>query len=608
MSLSKLIKNLSSKPGVYQMLNSAGEVLYVGKAKNLKKRVSSYFNKQNQGAKTQALVRQIEDIIVTITASETEALLLESNLIKSLRPKYNVLMRDDKSYPYLIINTEHDFPSISFLRAKKRPKRGKCFGPYPSVNALKEAINILEKVFKIRNCRDSYFNVRSRPCLQYQIKRCTAPCVNKISKSDYALSVRDAIAFLEGKCLAIIESLEQRMQKAVNEMDFEYAAVLRDQIKSLRQTQEQQAISKDKGDVDILAIEIAQGLACVQCLKVRDGNVIANQSFFPKLPRYTDDSDDLHNEIFEVFIAHYYLQNKEQCPPRIVINSKLKNSTLLEQALFEINKRKCSIKDNVRGLESKWLKMAIENAQLSIANKLSTKTTLAQRYTALQSALKLEQLPMRMECFDISHTMGEATIASCVVFNEDGPLKSDYRRFNIEGITGGDDYAAMKQALTRRYKRLKKESAKLPDILFIDGGKGQVTQARQVFSELGIEGVCLIGIAKGPERKAGWETLILSDNKQQISLPMDSPALHLIQHIRDEAHRFAITAHRQKRHKTRFESGLETIEGIGAKKRQALLRRFGGIQEVAKASIDELLKVKGISKELAMKIIQHFQD
>jgi excinuclease ABC subunit C len=605
--LSVTIKNLSCEPGIYQMINHDGEVLYVGKAKNLKKRVASYFNKTSQNNKTNLLIRQVNDVKITLTRSETEALLLEANLIKQLKPKYNILLRDDKTYPYIMVGTEHDFPRIDVIRTKKKPKKGKFFGPYPSAGAVKETLNLLQKIFKIRNCRDSYYNSRSRPCLQYQIKRCSAPCVAYINNEKYRQSVNDALRFLQGRCLSIIEDFEARMDKAAAQRDFEQAAQLRDQIQNLRKIQESQAISQGDGDADVIALAFNAGVGCIQHLTIRSGQVIANQSWFPILPNLDVSLDELLQAMLHAFIAHHYLDNKEKIPGKIIVNIKTDEQSMLEAALSDLSGKQCHLKLKVRAIELKWLQMAQSNLHISIANKIQTIGTIKSRFLALAKLLGFSEIPTRMECFDISHTMGEATVASCVVFDEQGPLKSEYRRFNIDNITKGDDYAAMKQVVTRRFKRLKDEINKLPQIVFIDGGKGQVSQAQNVFDELAITGVKLIGVAKGPDRKAGLETLILADSAKLINLPIDSPALHLIQHIRDESHRFAITAHRNKRHKLRFESGLEAIEGIGAKRRQALLKRFGGRADLAVASVEEIAKVKGISLALAQKIYDHFR-
>lgn len=607
--LALFLAKLPHEPGIYRMLDSEGIVLYVGKASNLKKRVTSYFNKHNTGAKTRSLVSQIARVEISVTRSETEALLLESNLIKALRPKYNVLLRDDKSYPYIHMSNHPEFPRIESYRTKKKPVGGNFWGPYPSVAAVKETIVAIQKVFKLRNCRDSYFNARSRPCLQYQIKRCTAPCVDYIKPEEYKRSVNDAMRFLQGKCQLIIEELSQRINKAVTELNFEEAAILRDQIKNLRLVQEQQGVIQLRGDADAIAIEARPGFACIQCVTVREGQVLASHSFFPSVPHqgFADglEEGDLWQQTFEAFMGFYYLENPERIPALIITNHSLLDHQAYEDALSQQRGKTCKIQVNPRGIKSRWMDFAVNNLRVSLAEYTNKQSTIRTRYQALEQLLALSKPIARMECFDISHTQGEATIASCVVFDSDGPSNSDYRRFNIAGITPGDDYAAMQQAITRRFKRLV-ELQSLPDILIIDGGKGQVAVAQRVLESLGVEDVTLLGIAKGPGRKAGWEKLILVQEGREFTLPEDSKALHLLQHIRDEAHRFAITAHRKKRQKARVESTLEDVEGVGAKRRQALLQRFGGIRDLAKASAEEIAKVPGISDSLALKIYQHF--
>lgn len=606
--LTTFLANLTSEPGVYRMLDSKGTVLYVGKAANLKKRVNSYFNKQNTGAKTRSLVSQVATVEVSITRSETEALLLESSLIKSLRPKYNVLMRDDKSYPYIHLSHSNPFPRLELVRCKKKPPKGDYFGPYPSVTAVRETLGIIQKVFKIRNCSDSYFSGRSRPCLQYQIKRCSAPCTEYISAHDYQQSVADATRFLQGKCQQILEELALRMEDAVARLAFEEAAHLRDQIKNLRLVQEQQGVVHVRGDADIIVIDARPGFACIQCVTVREGEVLASQSFFPSVPKQgliDDGSEPLWQQVFAAFIAYYYLDTPERIPALILTEKMLGDHHALQMTLSGLRGKTCQIQTKPRGVKARWLDFALNNMRMAVAERMSSATLMNIRYQALCELIHVPYPITRMECFDISHTQGEETVASCVVFDASGPCKREYRRFNIAGITPGDDYAAMKQAITRRCKRLIAEQ-RLPNVLIIDGGKGQVAVARQIFAELNIDKVTLLGIAKGPNRKAGWERLILADGTQEMTLPDDSPALHLLQYIRDEAHRFAITAHRKKRQKASLDSSLETIDGIGAKRRQALLRRFGGLRELAKAPIDEIAKVHGISHDLALRIYQHF--
>ncbi len=591
------------------MLDADGIVLYVGKASNLKKRVASYFNKPQTSTKTRSLVSQIVSINITITRSETEALLLESSLIKSLRPKYNVLMRDDKSYPYLSLSKHPRYPRLSAIRSKKKPEGGICFGPYPSITALRETLNVIQKVFKIRNCTDPYFNARLRPCLQYQIKRCSAPCTKYISPEDYRHSVDQAVAFLEGKSQQILEELASRMDSAVARLAFEEAAVYRDQIKSLRLTQEQQAVVRMEGDADVIVIEARPGFACIQYVMVREGQVLESSRFFPSVPKLNfedpNDQQSLWQQVFTAFLGFYYIDNPRLIPALIVTNHPIDDKAQLESMLSTCRGRSCSIQTRPRGVKARWVDFAMNNLQLSVSEHLASAKMIATRFDALQQLMKLEKPIQSMLCFDISHTQGDSTVASCVAFDANGPRKRDYRRYNISGITPGDDYAAMEQAITRHFKRLL-ESKHLPDLLIVDGGKGQVTVAQRVFTALNITSVVLLGIAKGPDRKAGFERLILADEGVERVLPSDSPALHLLQHIRDESHRFAITAHRKKRQQTSLSSSLESIEGVGPKRRQALLRRFGGIQEIAKAPIEELTKVPGMSAELATRIYQHF--
>jgi excinuclease ABC subunit C len=605
------LTKLPNEPGVYRMLNKEGTVLYVGKAANLKKRVSSYFNKNNLGAKTRSLVSQIHSLEISVTRSETEALLLESNLIKSLRPKYNILLRDDKSYPYIHLSNHPQFPRIESFRSKKKPVDGIFFGPYPSGLAVRETIDTIVKVFKLRTCRDSYFNARSRPCLQYQIKRCTAPCVNYISPEDYRQSVDDAARVLQGKSRALLDELAQRMEQAVSALRFEEAALLRDQIKSLRLIQEKQSVVQLKGDADVIVLDARPGFACIQCVTIRAGEVLSSTCFFPSVPQYSfvaeAQPDDLWQQTLVAFIGFYYLEEVERIPKEIIVNHPVEDKVPLENLLSSQRGQSCSILVSPRGVKSRWLDFAANNLRVSIADFVTKHSTVKARYHALEELLALPKKIGRMECFDISHALGEATIASCVVFDAQGPCPSEYRRFNIEGITPGDDYAALEQAITRRFKRLI-EKQSLPDVLIIDGGKGQVAVAEKVLKGLNVSDVLLLGIAKGPSRKAGWEKLILVNQQREFVVAEDSLALHLLQHIRDEAHRFAITAHRKKRKKARTDSILEQIEGVGAKRRRALLIHFGGLRELSRSSLEELLKVPGISASLAQRIYQHFRE
>ena len=595
------LKHTSSRPGVYRMLDEEGEVLYVGKAKNLKKRLGSYFRGSGLDNKTIALVNRIQDIEITITSSETEALLLEQNLIKDKRPPYNILLRDDKSYPYIYLSSQDEFPRLAFHRGAKK-KKGRYFGPFPSAGAVRESLGLLQKIFHMRQCEDSYFRNRTRPCLQYQIKRCSGPCVNLTTPEEYAEDVRHSVMFLEGKNDQIRDELTARMAQLSEALEFEEASRVRDQIKDLRIIQESQYVSGEKGDVDVIAMAQDAGAVCIHVIFVRGGRVIGNKNYYPRFVLEKEPAD-----ILRAFIAQYYLSDahRQSIPREILCNYEPRDKEELAGALTYLAERNVAIKHQVRGHRLQWLDLAGVNAGHGLMSKLNSKRSMQQRIKALQEALKLETPPQRLECFDISHSSGEATVASCVVFDQQGPLKSDYRRFNIENITPGDDYAAMEQALKRRYTRLKKGEAKMPDILVIDGGLGQLSQAEQVLDALEVKGIRLLGIAKGISRRAGQETLILGGSHKEVLLPPESPGLHLLQHIRDESHRFAITAHRQRRGKKRTTSFLDEIPGIGPAKRRDLIHYFGGQQEIRRASIQELQKVNGISKALARDIYEY---
>jgi len=592
------LKNLTSRPGVYRMLDAEGTVLYVGKARNLRKRVASYFRRTGLGSKTRALVAQIAAIEVTVTHTEGEALLLENNLIKTLRPRYNVLLRDDKSYPYIYLSTEQQYPRLAFHRGARRGK-GSYFGPYPGAGAVRESLHLLQKLFRVRQCEDSFFSNRSRPCLQYQIKRCTAPCVGYISQEDYAEDVRNTVLFLEGGDRAVIDGLVARMEKASAALEYEKAAGFRDQIVALRRVQEKQYVSNERGDLDILASATNGGNACVQVFFIRKGRNLGNAVFYPRVP-----GDSGNEEILSAFITQYYLGRS--IPAELLLSHKPEDEDLIQAVLGEQAGHRVKLTTGVRSERARWLKLAINNAEQALAAFLNTRKGYLGRLHELKQALALDELPERMECFDISHTQGESTVASCVVFGMEGPIKSDYRRFNIQDIQPGDDYAAMEQALSRRYTRLVKGEGRLPDLLFIDGGKGQIGAAHRVLEELQVTDVLIIGIAKGPERKPGLETLHVPGRTRPVSLAADSPALHLIQQIRDEAHRFAITGHRQRRARSRKTSPLEQIDGIGPKRRQLLLKQLGGLREVAKAGVDDLQAVKGINRTLAQQIYDAF--
>ncbi|MES9831473.1 MAG: excinuclease ABC subunit UvrC [Candidatus Thiodiazotropha sp. LLP2] len=593
------LKTLTSRPGVYRMISADEKVLYVGKAKNLKKRVSSYFTR-SLNRRIQLMVTQIANIEIIVTHTEAEALILENQLIKSLKPKYNILLRDDKSYPYIHLSVDHNYPALSFKRGARTGK-GRYFGPFPSAGSTRETLQLLQKLFPVRQCEESFYRNRSRACLQYQIKRCSAPCVDLVSEREYDRDVQHAIMFLEGKTNQVVDELVNRMEEASQRLEFEQAARYRDQIKSLRRVQERQYVSGESGDLDIVAIAKRGGSACIQVFYIRSGRNLGNKSFYPSVPQ--DDPDDA---VLSAFLTQYYLD--KPLPNEIILSAQLEEHALLEEVFSQQAKRRIRISTNVRGERARWQKMAVSNANLALQSRINAQTDMDQRVQSLMKALDLQALPERMECFDISHTQGELTVGSCVVFNQEGPLKSDYRRFNIEDVTPGDDYAAMSQALERRYRRIKKGEVPLPDLLFIDGGKGQLTSVNDRLQDLGISGLTLVGVAKGVDRKAGMERLFLLGRKAPIILPADSPALHLIQQIRDEAHRFAITAHRQRRSKSRNRSVLEEIAGIGPKRRQRLMRQFGGLQELARAGVEDIARVEGISNGLAEQIYQAFHD
>ncbi|MFL0798583.1 MAG: excinuclease ABC subunit UvrC [Cellvibrionaceae bacterium] len=591
------LKSLCSQPGVYQMYGEGESLLYVGKAKNLKKRLSSYFRKTGLSPKTQALVSRIVDIQITVSSSEMEALILEQSLIKEHRPPYNILLRDDKSYPYILATSGEDYPRLAFHRGRKRFK-GRYFGPFPNSSSVRETLSFLQKVFRVRQCEDSFYRNRTRPCLQFQIQRCSGPCTEEISVEDYARDVEHTLQFLDGKGEHLIQELGQEMEQASETLAFERAALLRDQIADLRKIQAQQVAESGEGDADVLAASLKAGSVCVHALFVRQGRILGSRSYFPK-----EQLAETQAEVLGAFIPQFYLgSDLHDIPREVIVGCDIEDKSLLQQALADKSGRQVSLANNVRTHRSQWLQLAQSTADQNLESRLANRRNLFQRFEALQEALGLEELPQRLECFDISHSSGELPVASCVVFDHSGPAKSDYRKFNIEGITPGDDYGAMEQALTRRYTRLKKGEAKLPDILFIDGGKGQLGKARDVMNELGISGVNLIGVSKGPRRKAGEEILHILETGEELQLGVDSSALHLVQHIRDEAHRFAVSSHQMRRDKKRSRSILEDIPGVGPSRRRELLKHFGGLQEVMKASEADLAKVPGISKAMAAQI------
>ena len=595
-----ILKNLPNLPGVYRMINATEDVIYVGKAKDLKKRISTYFNKNLVYPRTRMMVSLIAKIETTVTHNEAEALLLENNLIKSLMPRYNVLFRDDKSYPYIAL-TGDQFPRLAFHRGAQR-KGSQYFGPFPNSVAVRQSIQLLQKVFKLRTCENTVFANRSRPCLQYQIQRCTAPCVAYISAEHYANDVNMAALFLNGKTNEVINALGDKMNTAAANQEYEMATVFRDRMQALRQVQAKQFVSDfSVSDADVIACASLQNQHCINWVMIRGGRHLGDKSFFPK-----NSQDAELSETMEAFLTQHY--TALNTPPMIVcgveIDSKSFEAAFSERASEQKTGRKVKIITNVIGDKKVWLKMAQTNAELALGQRAATSANQAAKLIALREALNLPESTERIECFDISHTMGEATVGSCVVFDRGDMQNSEYRRYNITGITPGDDYAAMRDVLTRRYKKVAAGEGVRPDLVFIDGGKGQLGVAIKVMQEVGLEDILLIGIAKGEERRPGLETMIFGDTGELLNLEKDNKGLHLLQQIRDEAHRFAITGHRAKRAKARITSSLEDIEGVGAKRRKALLTRFGGLDGVKSASMDELAQVEGVSKNLAEKIYE----
>lgn len=612
------LDTVPNQPGVYRMLDNAGDVLYVGKARDLKKRIASYFRGRTQdsrrdsaqsanppSSKLQVLVSRIRSMEVTVTHTETEALLLENNLIKSLHPRYNILLRDDKSYPYIHVSTREEFPKLAFHRGARR-EAGRYFGPFPSAGAVRETLHLLQKLFRIRQCEDSFFHNRSRPCLQYQIDRCTAPCVGLVDEATYGIDVLHALMFLDGKDQEVIENFVARMEAAAKSLAYETAAHYRDRIRKLRQIQERQYITHSindgrndgnvRRDIDMVAAVCHDGVAAVQVFFIRAGRNLGNKTFFPRHAIRANAA-----EVLTAFLPQFYISTYRDgaLPDQILVNETIHDVSLLEMALGKRAGKKVAIILPQRGERMRWLSMALENAELALSQRLSDRSTLDKRFDTLREVLNLDETPARIECFDVSHTQGEVPVASCVVFSPAGAMKNDYRRFNLRDIEPGDDYAGLRQALRRRYTRLRKEEAKLPDLLIVDGGKGQLTQAISVLGELQLDGMEIIGVAKGPSRKPGLETLFFPDRETPLTLPADSAALHLIQQIRDEAHRFAVAGHRARRSRVRNKSSLEELPGIGIKRRRQLLNEFGGLQGIKRAGIEDLSKVRGISPALA---------
>ncbi|MGV6798478.1 excinuclease ABC subunit UvrC [Yersinia pestis] len=596
----EFLKTVTSQPGVYRMYDTAGTVIYVGKAKDLKKRLTSYFRAQVANRKTETLVKNIAQIDVTVTHTETEALLLEHNYIKLYQPRYNVLLRDDKSYPLIFLSAD-EHPRLAVHRGAKHEK-GEYFGPFPNSYAVRETLALLQKLFPVRQCENSVYRNRSRPCLQYQIGRCSGPCVEGlVSEEEYQRQVDYVRLFLSGKDQQVLTQLITRMEEASQQLHFEDAARIRDQIQAVRRVTEQQFVSGDSEDLDVIGVAFDAGLACVHVLFIRLGKVLGSRSYFPKVPAGTELS-----EVVQTFVGQFYLQGSQgrTLPGEILLDFTLTEKDLLASSLSELAGRKIQIQSRPRGDRARYLKLARTNASTALITRLSQQSTIHQRMKELAKVLKLDEIN-RMECFDISHTMGEQTVASCVVFDANGPVRSEYRRYNISGITPGDDYAAMAQVLKRRYGKAL-DDQKIPDVIFIDGGKGQLSQAFDVFASLNVpwdkQKPLLVGVAKGGDRKAGLETLFLASEGEGFSLPPDSPALHLIQHIRDDSHNHAITGHRQRRSKVKNTSALEMIEGVGPKRRQVLLKYMGGLQPLFNASVEEIAKVPGISQALAEKI------
>lgn len=587
-------RRLPTRPGVYLMRDEAGQVLYVGKAADLRKRVSSYFDARPKIERIMRMVARVQSVEVSLTRSESEALLLENEWIKAHKPRYNILLRDDKSYPWIAITTGHEFPRIAFYRGVK-DSATRYFGPYPSASSTRESISMIQKIFRLRNCEDSYFAHRSRPCLQYQIHRCTAPCVGLVSAKDYATQVSDASLFLQGKDQNIIDTLIQRMEKASARQDYEQAAAIRDQIRTLKEIQAQQYVSGATGDIDFIAVAQEQAKSCVQVVSFRAGRNLGQRSYFPS---HTEQRDAA--EVLDAFLGQFYQQRLP--PPLLVISNAVENQQLLQEAFSELAGRKVKMQANPRGDRRQILLLAQQNAKQSLGLRLASEANYQRQLEELQQLLGLDDLPTRIECFDISHIAGNQTVGSCVTFGSNGADKSRYRRYTLKDITPGDDYAAMRQVLQRRYEAVQKEQGELPDLLLIDGGKGQLKQAIEVMAGLGISGLPMVGIAKGAARRAGYEEWVRPEPLTSLFPGPGSPASHLVQQVRDEAHRFAITGHRGQRNKTVSRSGLESIPGVGPKRRKGLLSHFGGLQGVKRAGIEELSSVPGINQQLAEQI------
>ena len=589
--------SLTQRPGAYQMLDAGGRIIYVGKAKNLRRRVGSYFHGRPLDAKTMAMVRKVADIRVTVTQTETEALILEYNLIKRHKPRFNVLLRDDKSYPYIRVRTDQEFPRVSFYRGSRRAA-GRLFGPYPSAGSVRETLNQLQKLFQVRQCEDSYFANRTRPCLQYQIKRCTAPCVDFVAAEEYQRDIEHAMMFLQGRNEAITGILVERMESAAQQLDFERAAQYRDQLAKLKAVETRQLVSRPRGDIDAIGLVSDGGVNCVAVLSFRGGRLLGSRNHFPRAVAATETE-----EIMRAFVLQYY--GRREPPHEILVSHAVSDAGALADMLTERVRRRVLIKHRVRGDRAAWLEMVLTNAAQGIAQRRKSGAVMSQQLEALADCLELREIPERLACFDVSHTGGDSAVAACVVFGPQGPLKSGYRRFNISGITGGDDYGAMTQALERWSSRLLTAEAGVPDVLFVDGGQGQLSVASVATEGLRSAGMRLVAVAKGAKRQPGRERLFLEGRRTALKLSPDAPALHLILQLRDEAHRFAVLGHRARRQKKHTASPLEEIPGVGPKRRRELLRQFGGLQAVTRAGVDDLMRVKGISRHLAKLIYEH---
>jgi excinuclease ABC subunit C len=597
----EFVRSLTHRPGIYRMLDARGEVLYVGKARDLRRRVGSYFGRKPLDGKTQAMLQTVARIDVTVTGTEQEALLLEYNLIKEHRPKYNVVLRDDKSYPYIHATTEQAFPRFEFHRGS-RNLPGRFLGPFPNAGAVRQSLQILQKLFRVRQCSDSFFANRSRPCLQYQIHRCSAPCVGLIGAEEYQRDVGHAIRFIEGRNDAVLAELVERMEQASERLEFERAAQLRDQIADLRRVQEQQVIAAGAdADIDSVAVAVEQGQYCVAVLMIRGGRVLGSRALFPRAA-----PDTAPAEILAAFLSQHYLA--QPAPPEILVDDAIEDFGLLESAMTERAGHPVRIRQNLRGRRRRWLEMALANARQAAVSRAMAAATLTAQYEDLAAALELAAVPERIECFDISHTQGRETVASCVVFGPAGPLKTGYRRFNIREVAPGDDYGALAEAVRRRFARAQRGEAPVPDLLLIDGGRGQLSSVYAVLEELGYGEVPVFAIAKGVGRRAGREQIFRAGSARPMDLPEGTMARNLIQQVRDEAHRFAVTGHRRRRDRQRGGSILESIPGLGPRRRRALLQRFGGLQGIARAGVEDLQRTEGISRALAERIYGHFHE